>query len=52
MSGIFEIRDKHGGTLHRLFCLLDSAAQAQGLQDPALVMLMVASRPVRTAMPH
>ena len=30
MSGIFEIRDKHGDTLYRLFCLLDSAAQAHG----------------------
>lgn len=52
MSGIFEIRDKQGDTLYRLFCLLDSAAQAHGFLDSALVMLMLASKPVRTTMPQ
>jgi hypothetical protein len=51
MSGIFEIRDKQGDTLYRLFCVLDSDADSHGLEAPALVLLSLATKPVRTAMP-
>jgi len=52
MSGIFEIRDKQGDTLYRLFCVLDSDGESNGLEAPALVMLSLATKPVRTAMPQ
>ena len=52
MSGIFEIRDKQGDTLYRLFCVLDSDGKSHGLESPALVMLSLATKPVRTAMPQ
>jgi hypothetical protein len=52
MSGIFEIRDKQGDTLYRLFCVLDSDGESHGLEAPALVMLSLATKPVRTAMPQ
>jgi hypothetical protein len=52
MSGIFEIRDKQGDTLYRLFCVVDSDAESHGLEAPALVMLSLATKPVRTAMPQ
>ncbi len=52
MSGIFEIRDKQGDTLYRLFCVLDSDAEAHGLEAPALVMLALGTKRVRTAMPQ
>lgn len=52
MSGIFEIRDKQGDTLYRLFCVLDSDGESHGLDAPALVMLSLATKPVRTAMPQ
>ena len=52
MSGIFEIRDNQGDTLYRLFCVLDSDGESHGLEAPALVMLSLATKPVRTAMPH
>ena len=31
MSGIFEVRDKHGPLLYRLFCVLDSEAGEHGV---------------------
>jgi hypothetical protein len=47
MAGIYEVRCRHGATLHRLFCILD-----RGHPDgPALVMLDGESKPNRTAMP-
>jgi hypothetical protein len=52
MSGIFEIRDKQGDTLYRLFCVVDSDAGSHGLEAPALVMLSLATKPVRTVMPQ
>jgi hypothetical protein len=52
MSGIFEIRDKQRDTLYRLFCVLDSDAESHGLEAPALVMLSLATKQVRTAMPQ
>jgi hypothetical protein len=52
MSGIFEIRDRQGKVLYRLFCVLDSDAESHGLEAPALVMLSVGIKPVRTAMPQ
>ena len=52
MSGIFEIRDKQGDTLYRLFCVLDSDAASHGLEAPALVMLSLATKQVRTALPQ
>lgn len=52
MSGIYEIRDKHGDTLYRLFCVLDSDVDSSGLGAPALVMLSLATKQVRTAMPE
>jgi hypothetical protein len=50
MSGIFEIRDKQGDMLYRLFCVLDSDGESHGLEAPALVMLSLAIKPVRTVM--
>src|SRR6202022_2128518 len=35
MAGIFEIREKHGKQLFRLFCVLDRNAPAHGLTPPA-----------------
>jgi hypothetical protein len=52
MSGIYEIRDKQGDMLYRLFCLIDSNAEAHGLEAPALVMLSLGVKPIRTAMPQ
>lgn len=52
MSGIFEIRDKQGDTLYRLFCVLDSDAESHGLEAPALVMVSLGTKHVRTAMPQ
>jgi hypothetical protein len=52
MSGIYEIRDKHGDMLYRLFCVLDSDAGSHGLEAPALVMLSLGVKPVRTEMPQ
>lgn len=52
MSGIFEIRDRQGNMLYRLFCVLDSNGESHGLEAPALVMLSVGVKPVRTAMPQ
>jgi hypothetical protein len=52
MSGIFEIRDKQGDMLYRLFCVLDSNGESYGLEAPALVMLSLATKPVRTVMPQ
>jgi hypothetical protein len=39
MGGIFEIREKHGKQLFRLFCVLDRNAPAHGLTHPAMVLL-------------
>ena len=52
MSGVYEVRDKHGDTLYRLFCVLDSEASAHGLEAPALVMLSLGTKAVRTVMPQ
>jgi hypothetical protein len=52
MSGIFEVRDKHGPTLYRLFCVIDSEAGQHGMDARLLVMLSLATKPVRTAMPQ
>lgn len=48
MSGIFEVRDKHGSQLYRLFCVLDTKAPDHGLSAPALVMLSGTEKPVGT----
>ena len=52
MSGIFEIRDKHGPLLDRLFCLLDSQAPAHGIDARVLALLSLGIKPDRTAMPE
>lgn len=39
MRGIYEIRDRHGSTLYRLFCLLDHDAPRHGCKLPTVVML-------------
>lgn len=52
MSGIFEIRDKQRDLLYRLFCVIDSNAESHGLEAPALIMLSLGVKPVRTAMPQ
>jgi hypothetical protein len=52
MSGIFEIRDRQGDTLYRVFCVVDSGAESHGLEAPALVLLSVGVKQVRTAMPQ
>lgn len=52
MSGIFEIRDKQGDMLYRLFCVIDSNAESHGLEAPALVMLSLGIKLVRTVMPQ
>ena len=50
MRGIFEIRDRHGSTLYRLFCLLDHNAPRHGCKLPTLVMLSGGQKPVGTEM--
>jgi hypothetical protein len=50
MRGIYEIRDRHGDTLYRLFCVLDHSAKEHGCKKPTLVMLCGGRKPVRTAM--
>jgi hypothetical protein len=53
MSGIFEIRDKHGPLLYRLFCVLDSGAPGHGVDDAqVLAILSLGIKPARTAMPE
>jgi hypothetical protein len=53
MSGIFEIRDKHGPLLYRLFCVLDSQAPEHGVEDArVLALLSLGIKPERTAMPE
>ncbi len=48
MAGIYEVRCRQGGQLHRLFCLLDRNHP----DGAALVMLDGDSKPNRTAMPE
>jgi hypothetical protein len=50
MSGIFEVRDKHGPLLYRLFCLLDSEAGEHGVDARLLVLLSLGIKRERTAM--
>jgi hypothetical protein len=53
MSGIFEIRDKHGPLLYRLFCVLDSEASEHGVEDArVLALLSLGIKPERTRMPE
>jgi hypothetical protein len=52
MSGIFEVRDKHGPLLYRLFCLLDSEAGEHGVDARLLVLLSLGIKRERTAMPQ
>jgi hypothetical protein len=52
MSGIFEVRDKHGPLLYRLFCLLDSEAGEHGIDARLLVLLSLGIKRERTAMPQ
>jgi len=40
MSGIFEIRDKHGPLLYRLFCVLDSGAPGHGVDDAQVLAIL------------
>ncbi len=47
MAGVYEVRCRQGGQLHRLFCLLDRTHP----DGPALVMLDGDSKSNRTAMP-
>ena len=47
MAGIYEVRCRQGGQLHRLFCVLDRNHP----DGPALVMLDGDSKPNRTALP-
>ncbi len=51
MGGIYEARDKHGGTLYRLFCLLDRKAGDRGASGPLVVLLCGGQKAVRTVMP-
>ena len=50
MGGIFEVRDKHGHVLYRLFCVLDSEAGDHGADARLLVMLLLGIKPEGTAM--
>lgn len=52
MSGIFEVRDKHGPLLYRLFCLLDSEAAEHGVDARLFVLLSLGIKRERTAMPQ
>jgi hypothetical protein len=53
MSGINEIRDKHGPLLYRLFCVLDSEASEHGVEDArVLALLSLGIKPDRTTMPE
>lgn len=52
LSGIFELRDKHGPLLYRLFCVLDSQAGEHGVDAQVLVMLSLGIKRERTAMPE
>jgi hypothetical protein len=47
MAGIYEVRARHGPTLHRLFCVLDRVHP----DGPALVLLDGDSKPDRRTMP-
>lgn len=48
MAGIFEIREKHGKQLFRLFCVLDRNAPAHGLTHPAMVLLDGVTKVIET----
>jgi len=50
MQGIYEIRDRHGRQLYRLFCLMDSDATRHGFAAPVLVMLCGGEKVVNTEM--
>ncbi len=50
MKGIYEMRDQHGKTNYRLFCLLDTNAPDHGLSAPVVVVLDGASKPEETKM--
>ncbi len=50
MKGIYEMRDQHGKTNYRLFCLLDAKAPSHGLSAPVVVVLDGASKPEGTKM--
>ena len=39
MKGIYEMRDQHGKTNNRLFCLLDAKAPTHGISAPVVVVL-------------
>lgn len=48
MAGIFEIREKHGKQLFRLFCVLDRNAPVHGLTHPAMVLLDGVTKAIET----
>lgn len=50
MDGIYEVRDRHGDRLYRLFCLLDGDAQRHHATAPLLVLLSGGEKAVGTAM--
>jgi hypothetical protein len=50
MKGIYEMRDQHGKTNYRLFCLLDAKAPLHGLSSPVVLVLDGASKPEETKM--
>lgn len=50
MQGIYEIRDRYGRQLYRLFCLVDSDAVRNGCSTPVLVMLSGGEKLVNTEM--
>ena len=50
MKGIYEMRDQHGKTNYRLFCLLDAKAPTHGVSAPVVVVLDGASKPAETKM--
>lgn len=39
MRGWFEVRDRHGGWLYRVFCLLEREGAAIGLGGPSVVLV-------------
>jgi len=45
LKGIYEMRDQHGKTNYRLFCVLDAKGPLRGLSAPVVAILGGASKP-------
>jgi len=49
MKGYFEVRDRHGSWLYRVFCILERNGAEMGLRGPSIVLITGMRKPNESA---